>query len=501
MAELVPYPTSYEQGALSVASWRRFADRFPDPLLMADRRGELVFLNRAYLRWLEELGLPRPPTLGPALIHGGEDRDLLFDLWDTIGAGEVWTGKQRFRSARGEGRPARMSVSPVPDRPAGQELYLVHMVDLSGELEAAEVEASKARTNLLLDLLGLTLTELEAPVHALTWAAELRKEDLEHVPKELRHGLHEVRQACQRLTSLFLNVQAGARRAGVGEKREQFLIRALLAEAEPKQAVRVLDGLQRQGVRCLIRTVNSAEEALRAVRGGSVDAVLFGRGMDHDDTRRTVRSIHALQPAMPVFDLTSLPLDKLGRGLLEAVQRRLREDAEAAAWRRIEEIALRDPLTGVLNRRALERYGQVELSRAQRYGFSIALALFDLDHFKNVNDQCGHHFGDQLLDTFAAALQAGVRDSDLVARLGGDEFVVLMTHTDADGSRTLADRLRRTGDEVLKLFVPDQDPAPTVSVGLAVYPDQDVEDLGDLLRRADEALYRAKSAGRDQVAS
>ncbi len=149
-------------------------------------------------------------------------------------------------------------------------------------------------------------------------------------------------------------------------------------------------------------------------------------------------------------------------------------------------------LTGVLNRRALDRFGQLEFARAQRYKFPLAIALFDLDNFKAVNDQLGHAEGDRALQLFASAVQAGIREMDIVGRLGGDEFVMLMPHTDPQGALTTVQRLRESAETLTRERITDLSPMPGVSAGFAAFPDDEVKTYEELLARADQALYRAK---------
>ena len=122
--------------------------------------------------------------------------------------------------------------------------------------------------------------------------------------------------------------------------------------------------------------------------------------------------------------------------------------------------------------------------------------MFDLDHFKSVNDELGHPAGDRLLQVFAAYLQTATRQSDMIARIGGDEFALLMSHTDGAGALVLTQRLRDAVELHIREVLPPMEPATGVSAGLVIYPDQDVDSFEALISSADEALYRAKGAGK-----
>ncbi len=166
----------------------------------------------------------------------------------------------------------------------------------------------------------------------------------------------------------------------------------------------------------------------------------------------------------------------------------------AETWR----LSITDPLTGVFNRREYIRRLEDHLVRARRYGDSLAVVFLDLDHFKSVNDRFGHDAGDLALQRVAEALRAAMRESDTVARIGGEEFAVLLDRADLDVARVAAERLRIAVEETWLDLSADSDQRVTVSGGIAVYPDDGL-DAKTLLRRADAALYAAKSGGRNRV--
>lgn len=147
-----------------------------------------------------------------------------------------------------------------------------------------------------------------------------------------------------------------------------------------------------------------------------------------------------------------------------------------------------DPLTGVKNRRGLDDAVSSQFALMTRYNSPFSLAMFDIDHFKQVNDQQGHLHGDHVLQELARLFDESIRETDIVARYGGEEFVVVMPHTDIDGACIFAERLRMQVEDRL---------AVTVSGGVATALDGDTADA--LISRADTALYNAKSAGRNRV--
>jgi diguanylate cyclase (GGDEF)-like protein len=173
-------------------------------------------------------------------------------------------------------------------------------------------------------------------------------------------------------------------------------------------------------------------------------------------------------------------------------QRRL---AEALA--RLEEQSERDGLTGVYNRRKLERRLAVEFQRVERYGGALSYLIFDLDHFKRVNDTYGHLAGDEVIRHAARTAVGVLRATDFVGRYGGEEFVALLPGVAIDGARVAAERLREAVARAPVAFEGDAI-AATVSIGAAEYrPGLDRPEV--LMRRADIALYASKAAGRNRV--
>jgi diguanylate cyclase (GGDEF)-like protein len=169
----------------------------------------------------------------------------------------------------------------------------------------------------------------------------------------------------------------------------------------------------------------------------------------------------------------------------------------------MELLATRDPLTGVFNRRHFDHLVSLELAHSRLMGRSFSLLALDIDHFKSVNDRRGHAAGDEALKTFAAACRVALREYDILARMGGEEFAVALPNTGPEGAAIIAGRLCR---QVENTGVRTADGAVfniTVSVGVAssvpTSPDLASPDIAALLKRADEALYRAKATGRNRV--
>ncbi len=191
--------------------------------------------------------------------------------------------------------------------------------------------------------------------------------------------------------------------------------------------------------------------------------------------------------------------DVVIRAAVAAIRRAQALETTRADNRRLEALATTDPLTRVLNRRALLDRLTSEVDRARRFGSPLSLLLLDVDHFKQINDTAGHLAGDSVLRQLGALLEDAVRKVDVVARYGGEEFVAILPGTVADGGAVFAERLRER-IAAQSFDVGAARPVHlTVSVGIASFPSARVATTEDLFARADEALYRAKSGGRNQV--
>jgi two-component system, cell cycle response regulator len=267
---------------------------------------------------------------------------------------------------------------------------------------------------------------------------------------------------------------------------------------------------------------NDPGEALRTVRDETIDLMTVSLGCGAFDglrlssqarSQERTRNLPILLIADPedrskvlrgleldVNDYLTRPIDR--NELLARVRTNIRQkryaDRLRQSVRQSIEMALYDPLTGLNNRRSLERRLPSMIETARQRGAALTMMILDIDHFKRVNDTYGHHVGDLVLKGFAAQLQEIVRSGDLLCRLGGEEFVVAMPGVDGTQAARIAERARGTAES--REFVIDGAAGAvsiTVSIGLAEWREK--WDAAELYRRADRALYHSKSAGRNRV--
>ena len=216
---------------------------------------------------------------------------------------------------------------------------------------------------------------------------------------------------------------------------------------------------------------------------------------DRDDRERVLRGLE-----IGVNDYVMRPIDR--NELMARVRTNIRQKRYADRLRQSVqqsiEMALYDPLTGLTNRRYLDRRLPAIMEAQRQRGAPLTLMMLDLDHFKHVNDTFGHEIGDRVLQEFAARMQEVVRGGDVFCRLGGEEFVVVMPGVDAVQATRIAERARlNIQGMAFATSGPGEAVSITVSIGVAERREE--SDAAELLRRADRALYRSKSEGRNRV--
>jgi diguanylate cyclase (GGDEF)-like protein len=275
--------------------------------------------------------------------------------------------------------------------------------------------------------------------------------------------------------------------AGYGPRALLSSIMTALLLAPAASALVVDGGLKKERARILLSSMLVIVIGLMIVRAGlligNLDVDMAANAPSLDGTLGFLPGVFVTQG----FALSFLLLH----------QERSANEAHA--------MATTDMLTGCHNRRALEQRAAQELAWAARTGEPCSIILLDLDHFKRINDTWGHHAGDVVLQRAAEVVRTCVRPADVVARVGGEEFCVLLRGCSLDGAQVAAGRISETLRQV-DIPVNDATIQVRASIGIAELllegtsrPNVKVERWDHLYRRADEALYRAKSTGRDRI--
>ncbi|MCL7942663.1 diguanylate cyclase [Marinobacter sp. ATCH36] len=231
---------------------------------------------------------------------------------------------------------------------------------------------------------------------------------------------------------------------------------------------------------------DSKDTILRAVESAIGNAEPFS--IEYTIIRKDGRRIWVWERGRAVEDNGDLVLEGI---ILDISDRKALEDE-------LSELAIRDPLTGLFNRREMTRLLDEEIARAERYGRALSLLWIDFDHFKNINDDHGHAAGDSVLKATSALLADSVRSVDVIGRFGGEEFVILLPEMDRLEASETAERLRRLISETPQPLGNGNTVRLTISIGISVFPDNGTDSRA-LCAAADTAMYQAKSSGRNRV--
>jgi len=253
-------------------------------------------------------------------------------------------------------------------------------------------------------------------------------------------------------------------------------------------------------IRLLMTGFAELEEAVEAINRGRVFRYIF-KPWKVEDLLETLRvAAHTFQLEREHQQLLE-ELQRLNQELEARVQQRTRELEEAyheleQKNKMLEKLALTDALTGLPNRRAMDRLAERELRRRERHPAPVAIGLIDVDHFKNINSQYLLPGGDKVLVDLAKCLKASLRDIDLLGRIGGEEFLIIAPETDIEGGQSLAERVRSTVEKnrfhYKEFIIP-----VTVSIGMAVAEAGTKADYEQIKHLASAAMAEAKLKGRN----
>jgi diguanylate cyclase (GGDEF)-like protein len=273
--------------------------------------------------------------------------------------------------------------------------------------------------------------------------------------------------------------------------------------------VDLMRGIFDEGV-LLVLDMRIYDEASRNVQAELLDTRSAGRAAVEAETPIFERIVHFPMPGRAWslqfisrgdFD-RALRADKpwvlLGSGLIASVVVFLLVTALVEAWNHAHDLSMRDPLTGLFNRRYVDETMGRELPRARRLRQSIGIIVLDIDHFKQLNDSHGHDAGDYVLERVGELLRTATRSGDIPCRFGGEEFGVILPGASLENARNRAEAIRSAFSAMSLDFEGGKIPPVTLSAGVAALAPHD-PDWARALRLADKALYTAKQAGRNRV--
>ncbi|MBP1740239.1 MAG: hypothetical protein H6Q48_2532 [Deltaproteobacteria bacterium] len=380
------------------------------------------------------------------------------------------------------------------------------------------------RFNLLLKVTGTTVHELKQPLTALLGNIELMKLSEEN-PEGMKGHITEIEKASKRISNIVSKMQQIRHEDAHLSREPSFFhfdqARNLLSLEDTDTDFGVIEGYLKDQEKLRLSRARSIQDGLLCLERNNFDLVLLdyllpdGNGLDF------LKTMNARRIDVPVVFITGqgdemiaakaiqagacdyltkgkISRDSLLKSIMYALEKARLSQEVSHIQKRIVEMSIRDELTGLYNRRYMEEMLHVEFSRAKTYQTDLSCMILDLDHFKRVNDSFGHVFGDFVLREFAACLKNTTRSSDWRFRYGGEEFTLLVPHTDIHGARRLAEKLRKTYEELV-YDNGTHSTRVTVSIGVASKNHHQPHRWEDLIAYADKALYAAKADGRNCV--
>ena len=438
-------------------------------------------------------------------------------------SGETRMVEMRMVETEWNGHPARLaSIRDITERHK-----MIEALEEANRkiLEQQEKLVEEERLKVMLQMAGATAHELNQPLSGLLGNVELLEMGIDD-PKLFSECLRDIKTSGRRIADTVKKVQniryyETKPYAGNGViidiDQDVHILSIEDSDMDFKTIEAVFQGMDR--VR-LIRGKTIAD-AISLLTGSEIDLILLdyllpdGTGFDFmaqalekgiktpvvvltgkGDEMIASRLIQ--KGASDYLTKATFSRDSISRSISHVLERSRLKNEVRVAQDKMARMAARDTLTGLYNRRyffeALER----EMARSKRYKTDLALCMIDLDHFKRINDAYGHPAGDTVLSEVGKLLLRWARETDLPCRYGGEEFAVLLPETTAEGGRVACERLRRMVAEYsfehedLRLDL-------TISIGITHYAQATDETASQIIKKADEALYRAKREGRNRV--
>jgi len=392
-------------------------------------------------------------------------------------------------------------------------------------LEQQDAVIEEERLKVLLQMAGATAHELNQPLTVLLGNIDLLSLSVED-PQKFSRYMGELKTAGKRVASIVKRIQTIPQYDTASHPEQDTDadmgrdITVLFVE-ESDSDFEKMEGIFKEIEKINLSRAKSIERVLPILERASFDLVLTDYLLPDGNALDLLRLLREEDKAMPVIVITDKGSEMIASRVIQAgaydylpkelvsketvsqclthtmEKSRLKREA-TLAQKMMAEMATRDQLTGLYNRRYFMENLEREVARAKRYATALTLCMIDLDHFKNVNDSYGHSAGDSVLSGIGRLLNESARESDFMCRYGGEEFILILPSTDLEGARNVCERLRKRVEEArfeydtMKIRI-------TISIGMTEYSPSDDRPLSDLISVADNALYQAKREGRNRV--
>ncbi|MCP4748723.1 MAG: diguanylate cyclase [Desulfobacteraceae bacterium] len=391
-------------------------------------------------------------------------------------------------------------------------------------LEQQKSIIQQERLKVMMQMSGNSCNELNQPLMTLMGSVEIMRLE-NNLPVQWERHINRIGEAVNRISGIVkkMNNIYHFDTAMASEKNMGFVlneqINILLVDDSERDLQLISSYLSNQKHITLANAPNSAK-AMQALTEGAFDLILMEYKLVGANGIDFLQWIRAKGITIPAIVITRHGDENIARRIIKAgacdylsktslnpkqllesigccieAYRFKREIAQATT--KIQHMAIRDDLTGLYNRRHMNEVLKQEFKRAKRYGTELACLLLDLDYFKEVNDTYGHGFGDFVLQRFSARLSRNIRGADFCFRYGGEEFLVLLPHTNIDGAKNVAKKIRQLCEN--KPYNNGfQETTITVSIGITSIKHRMPARVENLLTHADRALYQAKAQGRNR---
>ncbi len=443
-------------------------------VVITDTEGTIEYANQ---RFTEVTGYDLAEVLGknPRILCSGEHSvEFYQNLWQTIKSGKVWRGEFHNKRKDGVLYWENATITPVHD-PAGK---LINFIAFKEDINTRKIlEKSEREQRQLYEALRDT---------ALVLTSTLKLDDV------LDRILNNIGKLVTYDTAMVLLVEGyTVRNIRTHSMSQKPLNQLRIGNTQANLInVPILQQMQRTKQPCLI------PDTMKDPRWHMIPGLTWIRSFISApvEIRGKIAGLINIISAEPDF-FTPCQAERLmafaNQAAIAIENARLFEQAH--------QLSITDPLTEINNRRHFFEVARFEFERTQRYKRNLSVMIIDIDHFKNINDNHGHAVGDLALCEIVARIKNSVRTVDIVARYGGEEFVVLMPETGLNEARQIAERVRRS---VADHPIENVDAIIPVTISLGVVEiDKNTKSLDELIKFADEALYKAKANGRNRAES
>ncbi len=379
------------------------------------------------------------------------------------------------------------------------------------------------RLKVLLQLSGATAHELNQPLMGLLGTVDLIK--MEKDPKEILEYVGKIEEAARRISGIVQKIQTirydevipystGVSIINIDQK-----INILVVEETDNDFEEVNDILVENN-NINVERAKGIEDACDIIKKQEIDLLLLDYFLSDGNAFEMLERMSEEQCEVPAVIITgqgnemiaskiiqagaydylprdSLNSNSLSRTIMNTLEKAQLKKQVKEAYNRMVDMSVRDELTGLFNRRYFIDAIEAEVARSQRYKTDLVLCIFDIDHFKIVNDTYGHPAGDKVLSKIGNLLKDSIRDNDIACRYGGEEFAILLPHTNIEEASIMSERFRELIGSY-DFVHNSQHMRITVSIGISQYKNGK-DGSGLLLEQADRALYQAKEEGRNRT--